>query len=130
MKPATDVYIDHGIALRREFDGDCCDFCNRPNPRYRLLCSDFVFTTSPMLRNIGDWMACDTCNEMIDQDRWEDLAQRAATSAQEFFRVHVPDAPGDFHDQLEHARATQAEFRRHYIRQSEPIWNPTKSYEN
>ena len=56
-----------------------CDFCSAPKPARRYSCRPFKMT-GPKLRSVGGWAACNACAELIDADRWEDLADRSVDS--------------------------------------------------
>lgn len=56
-----------------------CDFCSAPGPRWTYGCLPFNYNGIPAGSD-GDWGACDSCRELIDADRWGDLADRSIES--------------------------------------------------
>ena len=87
-----------------------CDFCSALRPPYRVYeCPDFPHPMSSLHWSRGDWNACLTCAELIDQDDREALAERCSLMFQgvvseeadimmrafhsEFFRLRSKSAP-------------------------------------
>jgi len=61
-----------------------CDFCDSREPQWRYPCESFTvmltfvhtngdLLTVPWASN-GDWAACNFCSELIEQEKWRELA--------------------------------------------------------
>ena len=58
---------------------EVCDFCSDPNVHWSIVCQafeipEFFFGSS------DDWAACDTCAELIRNDKWLELTRRSITT--------------------------------------------------
>src|SRR3984893_16709694 len=59
--------------------GDHCDFC-QSSPVFTVYpCSNFLVNGLPVFpgRTTGSWATCRKCTELVDQERWSDLTERA-----------------------------------------------------
>lgn len=56
-----------------------CDFCGVKNPQRTYLCAPFNMITIAGIEQWSDnaWAACNTCAELIDNDRWDALVNRS-----------------------------------------------------
>jgi hypothetical protein len=63
-----------------------CDFCSHPSVGWRYPARSFVayITDEVAGQSVGDWAACDTCHEFIEND---DRAGLAAHSINSLIRV-------------------------------------------
>lgn len=59
-----------------------CDFCSAGDPPRKYLCAPFRMMTIFGIEQWSDnaWAACNTCAELIDNDRWDALTQRSLKS--------------------------------------------------
>jgi hypothetical protein len=64
-----------------------CDFCKAPDPPWAFPVDDFsqelVANDGKVLEwaSTGGWSACETCKELVENNRRKDLAQRSFDSA-------------------------------------------------
>lgn len=65
-----------------------CDFCAAENPPRKYLCAPFNMMIMFGVEQWSDnaWAACTVCAELIDNDKWEELAQRSVST--------IPKLPG------------------------------------
>lgn len=58
-----------------------CEFCSTPNPTRAFYCVPFLMTSIAGIDQMSDnaWAACETCGKLVDEDRWEELAQRSVS---------------------------------------------------
>lgn len=62
-----------------------CDFCSSDEPRHDEPCADFEtdrgtlsLLGGPYVANsTGAWASCETCHQLITQNKWHTLARRA-----------------------------------------------------
>jgi hypothetical protein len=67
--------------------GDHCDFC-QSSPVFTVYpCSNFLVNGLPVFleRPTGKWATCKKCAELVDSERWSDLAER---SYRKFLKRH------------------------------------------
>jgi hypothetical protein len=58
--------------------GDACDFCNTSPAFKGYQCQTFELSGLPVFRNgSGLWTTCRKCSELVDQEKWASLADRA-----------------------------------------------------
>jgi len=103
-------------------DGEVvCDFCSGPEIFKTYDCEDFVTSAiqvephaasqHPRMRVVhnsrGGWAACKICAELIDQDRWDDLAERSLAT----LLLSEPSLAPFKHEVLIHLRRMHQEFR-------------------
>lgn len=65
-----------------------CDFCGEP-ATWRLLA--FNANMGPGMTSVGDWAACETCHEHVDNRAWVRLARRIELSMNTKF-MEIPRA--------------------------------------
>ena|ERR1035437_2205121 len=60
-----------------------CDFCSAPNIVKDYACESFnAIELGPLVaESVGKWVACPICVELIDADKWEELAHRSFETA-------------------------------------------------
>ena len=77
-------------------DTPVCDFCSAPSPPHRIGAYDFIMAhfCSPQLGSRGQWAACNTCKELIDGNRWEQLIDRATAVFAKKYAVPRSLRPG------------------------------------
>jgi len=59
--------------------GDHCDFC-QTSPVFTVYpCSNFVLNGMPVFpgSSTGTWATCKKCAEFVDNEKWNDLTERA-----------------------------------------------------
>lgn len=54
-----------------------CDFCSDPKPTWSLRCASFEIADVKALSQ-GDWLACESCSDLIMAGKWRELATRGA----------------------------------------------------
>jgi hypothetical protein len=56
-----------------------CDFCSSPAIVKDYACETFkAIDVGPLVaESVGKWVACAPCAELIDADKWEELAQHS-----------------------------------------------------
>lgn len=61
-----------------------CDFCNNLDPVWEYPCAAFRPTAmSNISQSISSWMACETCAEMVEHERWGRLIARVIATFEE-----------------------------------------------
>jgi hypothetical protein len=72
--------VEHtNTVYRVKRDPQVCDFCADPYPVTTYLCATFIWNKDaavPAPAN-GAWAACEVCADLIDDEDWEELADRA-----------------------------------------------------
>jgi len=58
---------------------DVCDFCSSEKWERVYPCQDFDIAGLPAT-SVGSWCACDACAELIDAEKWDELAERSINS--------------------------------------------------
>lgn len=60
-----------------------CDFCSSPDITRSYPCEEFEMIEIGSIHQVseGAWAACTPCAELIDADKWEELAVRSVDSA-------------------------------------------------
>jgi hypothetical protein len=100
MEIPDDVFV-----FQMTDEGTTCDFCGVEDaedaPGKDYLCEPFATGSGLVLS--GEWWACSECSTMIDANRWESLAQRAAQFINPTFRVQY----------LAQMRSIHQEFAKH-----------------
>jgi hypothetical protein len=72
-KRQVQMWVDeHGI----------CDFCSDPNPKHVVMVPDFELLPGTPDQSTGGWAACNTCHQLVLENRRTDLARRAIEAAQ------------------------------------------------
>jgi hypothetical protein len=94
-----------------------CDFCSSPEkPQHTFECQSFPIKASgelfgiPVSASDGHWCACPACAQLVQDERWDELAQR---SAERFCQLH-PGARDRYDVIYEHMRQVHQEFRMAY----------------
>lgn len=66
------------IESRPEPGHECCDFCSEQPVVWCYPCASFVLPDTSLLaqESRGDWAACVVCGALIEQGRWQKLAER------------------------------------------------------
>lgn len=57
-----------------------CDFCSDPNPKHTEMVPDFWMEYANQ-NSVGGWATCDTCHQMIVENKRTDLMRRGIESA-------------------------------------------------
>jgi len=58
--------------------GPVCDFCADEKVVASLPCEDFALVKgNPEHSSIGHWAACETCDRLIREEKWEELLTRS-----------------------------------------------------
>jgi len=58
--------------------GDACDFCNTSPAFKGYQCENFEVSGLPVFKNgSGIWTTCRKCSELVDEEKWSSLADRA-----------------------------------------------------
>jgi hypothetical protein len=81
-----------------------CDFCSTQPVYAEYPCADFTDQLAPILGSCRAWIACRTCYELIQADKWNKLARR---SAKRFAQVYGFSPAYAY----EHHRQLHAKFR-------------------
>jgi hypothetical protein len=94
-----------------------CDFCSSPDkPQHTFVCQSFTVEASgtflgiPISASNGNWLACPACKQLVNDERWDELARR---STEMFVKAH-PDAAPMWNEIYEHMRQVHQEFRSMY----------------
>lgn len=68
-----------------------CDLCSEPNPKHSFDATDFLIEHDGILLggSLGEWMACDACQELIDNDEWDTLLERCRVQVASEFPVEM-----------------------------------------
>lgn len=55
-----------------------CDFCSSFQPVWSYPAQDFIAVAEPIPQeSLGGWAACDVCHSLIEQQKWQELADRS-----------------------------------------------------
>ena len=102
------------IEVHAGANGPICDFCSSPDkPQFAYGCQNFVseavgkFLGLAVSGSNGGWCACLPCKQLIDADKWEELAVR---SASKFARLN-PELADLYPITLAYVRKLHQEFR-------------------
>ncbi|SFO83002.1 hypothetical protein SAMN05421810_101100 [Amycolatopsis arida] len=92
-----------------------CDFCSAEKPEFLLPARDFRVPHHDNEMSIGDWAACAFCAMLIDSNRWNELARRAAAGHEKLHGVPPDELRITF------VRALYGELRKHISGSLRPI---------
>lgn len=99
--------INFIFAIHPPPSGPVCDFCSDPKVVAALPCEDFAFQKNPAEHSsIGAWAACETCDKLIREEKWEELLNRSL----EQYRKTFGFVPLDL---KKHIRDLHRLFRKH-----------------
>jgi hypothetical protein len=72
----------------------CCDFCASPSIVKLYKCANFVFNGRTVFQrgSVGAWAARSRCAQLVDEDRWFELSDRAF---RRFAKLHGPISQHD-----------------------------------
>lgn len=84
-----------------------CDFCSQDNPTWEYTAKDFrTIDTSVLIgTSHGSWAACDICHKLIEESKFDELANRSA----KLLHRDTPFIPYDIC--LTHIRALHNKFK-------------------
>lgn len=71
-----------------------CDFCSSTNVKWSYPCNSFSAweTKGGSIdlagHSIGGWAACDTCKQLVEEEKFTELAERAVVTQKEFVALY------------------------------------------
>ena len=94
------------------YEGEVCDFCSSPVVVRSFGCATFTYQGLPMFGSTGEWAACAACGALVDQEKWDELAERSLQSLARY--VQMTPAERAEHKQL--IKRVHAQFRQERMR--------------
>jgi len=96
---------------------DACDFGTPDDPpiRWRYPCRNFTLTSGDTDHvSIGAWFACDSCSELVEAERWDELLERVVARAEQRIGSAPVQVRARVHAVIRtHLDAWYAAFREH-----------------
>jgi hypothetical protein len=65
------------VPMPSGWTGGRCDFCSANNPSWELPARSFKMPLTTHHGSEGGWAACDTCADLIRENRWDTVLDRA-----------------------------------------------------
>ena len=92
-----------------------CDFCSSPKVTWRYPARDFMAPNLMASESVGEWLACDTCHDLIERGERGALCERSMAIVQpviadpEMIAEVIMPVLREFHDRFYKNRTGPAE---------------------